>query len=135
MTKKLYWIVIVILVFSCIALYVAIKVNHKSEVEKALSQFALAMNAGAPRKVDESTTLERTYTKELNIFIEYLVEENSTFNNEEQKSKLLTLFNELVCQTPRFKDILLENGVSFHYSYKLGPLETRGFVFSLKDCY
>jgi hypothetical protein len=134
MTKKLYWIVIAILVFSCAVLYLAIKENHKSEVEKALSQFALAMNAGAPRKVDESTTLERTYAKELNIFIEYSVEENTTFN-EEQKSKLLTLFNEVVCQTPRFKDILLKNGVAFHYSYKLSPLETRVFVFSLEDCY
>lgn len=134
MTKKIYWIVIAILVFSCIALYVAIKVNHKSEVEKALSQFASAMNAGAPRKVDESTTLERTYAKGLNIFIEYSVEESSAFNKE-QKSKLLTLFNEVVCQTPKFKNILLENGVSFHYSYKLSPSETREFVFSLKECY
>lgn len=83
--------------------------------------------------------LERAYAGELNIFVEHSVLENAAFNkadfNEEHKYKLLTLFNEVVCQTPKFKNVLLKNGVTFLFSYKFSHLETRVFVFSLEDCY
>lgn len=134
MTKKLYWIVIAFLLLSGAGLYVATKAYQKSQIEEALSQFAIGMSNGAPKKIDEYTTLERAYARELNIFVEYSVVQNAEFNKE-QNSKLLALFNEVVCQTPRFKNVLLKNGVTFHFSYKLGSLETRVFVFSLEDCY
>ena len=132
--EKFYWIAISVLLLICIYMPVAIKDRNQAEVEKSLSQLAAALNAETPKRINAYATLKRVYSKELEIIFGYSLESNIV-PTEEQRNELLTRFNATICRTPKFKNTLLKNNVTFRFSFRTGNSVIRNFSFSLKDCY
>lgn len=134
MITKIYWGVIALLLVIIGGFYLAIKGRNNIEVERAISSFVEAANAGAPRQVDEYTRLERVTSKGIEIRFEYSMKEYEGYNEENHKTKLQDLFRELVCKTPRFKGVFLENGATIHFRYNVGAPSEKSFGFSKENC-
>ena len=93
------------------------------------------MNEETPRWVDEYTLLQTVRAENFAIVHEYHAAGTVAVIDPNLKSRLLNNFRLLVCETPSFKEKLLERGVSFAFEYytETGEFEVR-HEFSIEDC-
>lgn len=134
MAKYIYALFVILLIFFAIWLKQAIEARN--EAVKHITAIVNAGNKEAPKAINDFAKFVGVRRDKLDVIYEYeITSAEFPFDIKEYYSMQLQNFIRIMCDTPKIRSIVLDEGVQLMHRYldKSGQ-EMQVFIFSKNDC-